>query len=505
MLRRKSPSESGQVLIIFAFAFIAIIMLLALLFDGARALVLRREMQDASDAAALAGANVIQGLSPKQCSAAWGPPVGTPVAAVTAAAKASVAANLPDYPQADVVVTCVDGTQWDNKAVKVHLKDDSATFFGQIFGGGPLMVQTDSSAVNGNQAQNNYSVVMLDPMHLAWPNGQRGCPSFQLSGGPTVVFDSAIYIDSACTEVNGGAFSTNGNSASLTQGPGAVIRIVGEYKPQALTITPTPLQHQPVKADPLAWLQAPPISTLKVRSNNKLTIGQGNSSSTVILEPGVYTGGIELKNQSIAYLHPGIYIMNGGGFHLGAGQKVYAIPAAKSNTTDANWATDCLATNCGILLYNTGTSGNGAGAMDQVVIGAQSTFKVRSYNPDCFPAPGVCADSTVLATGTPPTPYHNETYRNLLIWQSAAPVPASNYVQPVLELSGGGNVFMAGTIYAPSAKVRMGGNSGGTGGDSVDLTLQFITWDMELYGNSTFHFRYNAALFAHLLEYGLIE
>ena len=494
MSRRKSSSETGQVLIIFAFAFIAIIMTLALLFDGARALVLRRQMQDASDAAALAGANVIQGLSPKQCSLTWGPPVGTPVAAVTAAAKASVAANLPNYPQANVVVECVDGTQWDNKAVKVHLTDDSTTFFGQIFGGGPLTVSTDSSAVNGNMAINNYSVVMLDPSNLTWPNGQRGCPSFQLSGGPTVRFDSAIYIDSNCTAANGGAFSTNGNSASLTQGPGAVIRIVGEYKPQALTITPAPLEHQPVKADPLAWLQAPPVSTLKVRSNNKLTIGQGNSSSTVILEPGVYKGGIELKNQSIAYLHPGIYVMDGGGFKLGAGQKVYAIPANKNNTTDATWATDCLSTNCGILLYNTGTSGNGQGQIGQVTVGAQSTFKVKSYNPD--------ADSTILASGVP---YHNETYRNLLIWQSASPLPASNYVQPVMELSGGGNVFMQGTIYAPSAKVRMGGNSGGSGGDSIDLTLQFITWDLELYGNSNFWFRYNAAQFAHLLEYGLIE
>ena len=79
MLRRKSSSETGQVLIIFAFAFIAIIMTLALLFDGARALVLRRQMQDASDSAALAGANVIQGLSPKQCSLTAGPPVGAPL------------------------------------------------------------------------------------------------------------------------------------------------------------------------------------------------------------------------------------------------------------------------------------------------------------------------------------------------------------------------------------------------------------------------------------------
>jgi len=508
MFRRTSSSQSGQVLIIFAFAFIGMLMMLALLFDGARALVLRRQMQDASDAAAVAGANVIQGLSPKQCSATAGPPPGAPNAAITAAAKASVAANMPDYPQANIVVTCASTpSEVNNLGVKVKLGENSPTFFGSIFGGGPLHVWTDSTAINGAANFNNYSVVMLNPSHLTWPNGQRGCPSFMLSGGPTVRFDSAIYIDSSCTAANGGAFSTNGNSASLTMGNGALIRIVGEYKPQALTISPAPLNGQPVKADPLAFLSAPPVtavapaSPLYLRSNNKLVIGQGNSSSTVVLEPGVYHGGIQLKNQSIAYLHPGIYVMDGGGFQVGAGQKVYAVPAANCTTptncvTDATWATTCTGTNCGILLYNTGTTGNGVGAIGQIQIGAQATFKVRSYLPDTG------ADSTILQNGTA---YHNETYRHLLIWQSAAPIPASNYVQPVMELSGGGNVFMAGTVYAPSAKVRMGGNSGGSGGDSIDLTLQFITWDLELYGNSNFYFRYNADQFAKQLDYGLIE
>jgi hypothetical protein len=497
MYQSKTSSESGPVLVIFAFAFIAIIMMLALLFDGATALVLRRQMQDASDAAALAGANVIQGLSPQACSATPGPPPGTPVAAVTTAAKASVAANLPNYPQANVLVTCAPG--WENVAVKVRLSDNSTTFFGQIFGGGPLVVGTDSTAINGNSGVNNYSVVMLNPSHLAWPNGQRGCPSFLLSGGPTVTFDSAIYIDSSCTAANGGAFSTNGNSASLTLGAGAAIRIVGEYKPQALTITPTPLQYQTPKIDPLGWLTAPPIASINVRSNNKLVIGQGNSSSTVVLEPGVYNGGIQLKNQSIAYLHPGIYVLNGGGFDLGAGQKVYAVPAANCTTafncvTDANWATTCLASNCGVLFYNTGTSGNGSGAMGQITDGSQATFKVRSYNPD--------VDTTLMTDGTT---YKNTTYRNLLIWQSASPVPTSSYSQPILALTGGGNVFMAGTVYAPSAAVSMGGNSGGSGGDSVDLTLQFVAWDLTLSGNSNFYFRYNANQFVYLLDYGLTE
>ena len=41
--------------------------------------------------------------------------------------------------------------------------------------------------------------------------------------------------------------------------------------------------------------------------------------------------------------------------------------------------------------------------------------------------------------------------------------------------------------------------------DSIDLTLQFISYDLELSGNSNFHFRYNAQTFARPLDYGLIQ
>jgi hypothetical protein len=203
--------------------------------------------------------------------------------------------------------------------------------------------------------------------------------------------------------------------------------------------------------------------------------------------------------------------MDGGGISVGAGQKVYAVPAANCTTalnciTDTQWAGTCQANNCGILLYNIGPLGNGANDMGQISIGAQATFKVRSYNP--------AFDTTKNADGTAFT--GGGIYKNFLIWQKRTipslyvvdTVPTSDptsAVQPIVALSGGGNVFMVGTVYAPSAKVTMGGNSGGSSGDNIDLTLQFITWDLELYGNSNFNFRYDANVFPKLLEYGLVE
>ena len=130
------------------------------------------------------------------CSASPGPPPGAPQAAVVAAVKASISANLPRYDLSKVVISCPAG--WDNSEVRVQLHSEVASFFGGVFGGGPLSVNVASGAVNGQSSANAYSVIQLDPSNLSWPNGRRGCPSFLLSGGPSATFDSAIYINSAC-------------------------------------------------------------------------------------------------------------------------------------------------------------------------------------------------------------------------------------------------------------------------------------------------------------------
>jgi Flp pilus assembly protein TadG len=493
-------SERGQVLVIFAGAFVVIIMMLALLFDGGRGLLTRRELQNASDAAAMAAANIFQTFDPHGCSATEGPPVGAPRAEVVAAAQASVAVNLPDFDPADIEVNCLDG--WDNTALQVTLNTESPTFFGSIFGTGPLDVVARSSAVNGGHNRNAYSVILLNPHEVSWPQQRRGCPSLLFSGGPTVIFDSSIYVNSACSEPNGGAMSTNGNATSLTLGSnGPRIRLVGEYKPQALTISPEPLEHENPKSDPLDHLLPPPTppygsttaTSLKVRATSKTIIGQGQTSGTVVLEPGVYRGGIELRNSSKAYLRPGIYVMYGGGLRLGAQTQVYSVDPGVTAQSFTTWPNSCHADTCGIMIYNAGDK-TGATAMGQIYVAAGATFKVRSYDS--------LADTTRLNNDAS---YSNAEYDNMLIWQSVAPNADSTWAQPELQLNGGGTVEMSGTIYSPMGKVLMGGGSGGSGGSTITLTLQFIVWDLEISGNATFHFVYDGSEFTRPPDYGLIE
>jgi hypothetical protein len=521
---RAATNERGQVMVIFAFAFVVIIMMLALLFDGARGLVLRRELKNASDAAAMAGANILDDPD-FGCTADLGPPLGDPRPEVITAVQASVAANMPGYDPADISIECGTG----NTTVRVQLGQESPTFFGAIFNNGPIDVGATSAAINGEDAGNQYSVILLDNSNLSWPTGRRGCPSFLLSGGPTVLFDSSIYIDSACARTNGGALSTNGSAATLTLGPkGPLIRITGEYAPGSLVIDPPPVEHAAPKPDPLApilyqpsWWNPPYIPPyvddrppgtpdflktnlygLKVREESKLTIGPGGSNQTKVLEPGVYQGGIELRNNSVAFLNPGVYVIQGGGLKLGAQTSLYAVDAGVAAV--GTWASNpaeptdmCHKGSCGVMIYNTGYA-SGPLKLGQILVSAGANFKVRSYDS--------AADSagSILNNGNP---FFHDNYDHMLIWQSADPAATSSNGggQEEIHLNGGGNVEMIGTVYAPQAKVLIGGGSGGSGGSQINLTLQFIVWDMELSGNSTFHFVYDGDEFVVPPSYGLTE
>jgi len=474
-MARRDASERGQVVVIVAVAFTVMVAFLAVLFDGANGMVMRREMQNAGDAAALAGANVIHSGSPRGCAAAAG---GAARVAVATAVRDSLTENLGWFDANAAVISCPAG--YENQAVSVELSTTAPRFFGGIVGG-EITVSTRSSAVNRLITGTRYSVVQLDPGNPGWPNGRRGCPSVLLSGGPTVTLQATLHINSSCPAASGGALATNGSAASLTMSNGSPIQMVGGYSPASLTISPAPVTGVDPIPDPLADL--PPVETagMTVRQSSRLVL----NNETRVLQPGIYRGGIELRNSSVALLRPGIFVIEGGGISIGAQAKVFAVSSAVS-TPSASWTSDCPINACGVLIHNKGTA-TGSGAMGQLSVAAGATLKLRAYDPDALTGGGI-AD-----------------FENILIWQDASPVPTATYAQPVVQLNGGGNVDIRGTVYAPSAKVEMGGNSGGSGGDTVNLTLQFISWDIEFRGNSAFTFYFNDDEFARPLDYGLVE
>jgi hypothetical protein len=482
----------GQILVLTGLLLAILLGFAALLVDGGYGLHVRRTLQNASDAAALAGANVIQAMNPKGCSSTSG---GTPYPAVRDAALASVATNLPDYDLADVEVTCPTGQS--NIAVSVELRADVPTFFGRILGGGDWQAAANATARFGRDDGGRFNIILLNPGGPAgngFPQARNGCPSLQLNGGVSLTMEGSIFVDSECLEVNGGAFATKGGSASLTMtGEGSAFRMRGEYRRQSLTIDPPPLEHQrPLNPrDPLASFVVGMDTMalgLPVQKSSKWVI----NGTTEVLYPGKYVGGIELRSSAIAYLTPGIYVMEGGGFQVGAQAAVisvpYHAPGSTPTTTAATWPTDCLRSNCGVLIYKTNTAPRGS---EQVAVTAGATMLMRAFNPDAV-------SSYTFGPAW-------ESLRHFLFWQDRLPEPSATYAQPSMILTGGGQISMSGTIYAPSALIDMRGTSGGGGGGPIDLTLQFVAWDLEFGGNVSFVFRYSSDTFVLPLSYGLIE
>ncbi len=478
---------SGQILILFAISLVAMIGMLGLLIDGGHSLALRRQLQDAGDAAALRAANVLTQSGPSAgCSGGAGPRSG-----IVDAARQGARASLPGLTDADIQVSCPSG--WSNYAVQVNLASRSPGYFSGIFGMNGFQVQTTSQAVNGHTTSIKYSVVELNPSNIGWPGAYNGCPSVLFSGGNNVIFDGSVQVNSACSPTNGGALSSNGNSATVQLNSGATINLVGGYVPGPLTLTPTPLTGRPPVKDPLRNL--PPIPYDSWAPSLTQATSQTTLSVDTVLKPGVYVGGITMKNNAVAYLLPGIYVMknaaNGtGGFQIGGQNKVYSIPANQTSTTDLAWATDCGPTNCGVLIFNTDIVSNAMSGpgKDNISVGAGATLRLRPY--------------VSTADGTRTADWR---YNNLLVWQDKLQLPGPSYAQPPISLSGGGQISISGTVYAPSAAVEMGGTSGGAGGSLVDVTLQFVSWDLKFSGNIGFRFYYQDELFARPTDYGLVK
>ena len=228
--------QQGQALVLFALALTAMLIMSTLLFDSAQSMVLRRRLQGAADSAAVAAANVVQTSSPRGCS---GVGTTTPRGFVRQAALDSLAVNMSGYTLTSTTVTCPTG--YFDEAVSVSVTAASPAFFGGIVGSTGTTVSANGIAVNGQIANTKFAVVELNPYHAGWQND--GCPSVLFSGGPTVIFDGSMQVDSACPANSGGALGTNGNSATLTFTNGTDARLVGGYSPGPLVINPTPVSY----------------------------------------------------------------------------------------------------------------------------------------------------------------------------------------------------------------------------------------------------------------------
>jgi Flp pilus assembly protein TadG len=231
---------------------------------------------------------------------------------------------------------------------------------------------------------------------------------------------SAITVPGSILDDSGISVSGSGKITST----GGQIDVVGTVKGSAYSPAPTTVTT--TTSDPLASLALPDPSSLTVRSTSQLKIGSG----TVNLQPGVYQGGISINGGTVN-LASGIYYLEGGGM---------TIQGNNTKVTDNG---------AGVLFYN-GETGGATNNPSSV-----GSIQLKS---------GADVEISPMSTGT---------WQGINIFQDRSATAA-------MTLSGGGNTYIKGMVYAPDSDATI------SGGSTIVPGTSFITKTLTISGGSAF-------------------
>jgi hypothetical protein len=273
----KRNSEAGQALVVIALVLVILLSVLGLAIDMGYLRFMKRQLQTAADAAAIAGA-----LDIGSCG-------GSPGCSnlVDAAQKASGENGFTDGANGVTVTvnnpptTSGDPHNGDSNYVEVLVSQPEPTHFANIFG----VSSTTLTARGEARLSNGNCIYTLNDFDL------------------TV----ALALKSQCGIVVEQDLDCVGGSITAPR-----IGIVHASGSLACSTSPNPVNiAKPTPADPLAYLPAPTPGGC-IPSNNPITGG------TPTLSPGTYCGGIKISGGTVTF-NPGVYVLNGGGLSVTAG------------------------------------------------------------------------------------------------------------------------------------------------------------------------------------------
>jgi Flp pilus assembly protein TadG len=274
----------GGIALIFALVLPALLGIIGVVSDYAMMTMLRSQLQQAADAAAIAGAREI-------------PLAMSSVKQVSSAVRAFAAFKLTDDSAASddklatenfsLDVEVVD----DFSAVNVTISEAWTPFFLHFVKSGVTPVTVTSKA--RYVGRNNVCVLGLGSDK------------------------SSVYLDknSRLTGKNCGVFSNSTDASGLKIDSGAVVaaQIIcsggGASISASASVTPAPITDCPPVEDPLAKRAAPAAGACDYNDVFLKDI-------TKTINPGVYCGGLIVTGTSSVTLNPGIYVIRDGGFDV---------------------------------------------------------------------------------------------------------------------------------------------------------------------------------------------
>ncbi len=280
--------KRGNVTIIFALSLVAIVTAVGGALDLNNAAVMRHDIQDALDAAVLAGVRASSASTSTVASKTFNDNVPASYSSVTQSYSASASAS--SNASASVVTATLTG-----KATYA-----SPTYMLRLIGMNSLTISATSTAsaktTTGTSAK--PCIYVLDP---------SGSQSLLVNSGANVAA-STCEIDIKSTGNPAAMFNSGSNLAfkkvcvqgsTVTQNSTSVANL-------ALGCTNT--------ADPYTGNTPTP-------SSSTCTVSNGNyNDATVSLSPGVYCGWFNFNNSSAKVTFaPGVYVIKGGGWNVNGG------------------------------------------------------------------------------------------------------------------------------------------------------------------------------------------
>jgi hypothetical protein len=283
--------ERGQALALFVFALTMILGFAALTIDVGLAYVARREMQNAADAAALAGADVLLEGFDSTVAAAAARDMARQNGYDETVADVSVAVNIPPLSGAHI---------GDGDYVEIVIQDDMDTQLASVVGQDQLHVR--ARAVAGiERVPKPYSIITLN---------QTACRSLSFNGGLTVdISEAGTLTNSECYP---DAFYAEGDVNVTTNANDVVGGWVTSGKSGNVSPDPSRAGHYD---DPLVDILAPEPIDEPPRDCPAF----GGGSGIVTLQPGVYDCKIDPPGGWGLKFEPGDYLITGGLIADGSG------------------------------------------------------------------------------------------------------------------------------------------------------------------------------------------
>lgn len=360
--------ESAQVLVLVVLSMGALLGMMALAIDVGQVFSVKRQLQAAADAAALAGA-----LEMDTCGSTENCP------AMQAAATSALTENGLPTPtlvtQCGSMTTsglmlvlnngpCLLGSSDPNfgnkKVVEAMVSADQSTLFANMFGMHSMRIVARSEASVG---ASTYNLYVINP---------SASQSLLMNGNSNLDVHGGVIVDSSSNT----ALLANG-SVTLTA---STIDVVGNVLENGRpAVSPSPHINANFVDDPFANLAAPTVGACGTSKSSPYTGSKNqvivNGNKSAVLNPGVYCNGITINGGGTATFNPGTYIVsgsmivNGNATVSGAGVTFYFASGSltMNGNAHANFVAPTTGTYTGILYYQA------HGDSNQVILNGDST------------------------------------------------------------------------------------------------------------------------------------